>query len=157
MTGDAAADHVVDGTAERPHAVVVDLWQVEVHAARAVAVDLGAGDEGAGELTEHEGVEDVARRVQRRHPQTVIGVDVELDLACGDAVIVGEQVPPHVAVGLDRRVTPTAPPAHSIVPMSLTCPPPPGWNADRESATAPGLASTTVAAWTYRSGCSWHR
>ena len=30
-------------------------------------------------------------------------------------------------------VTALVPPAHSMSPMSLTCPPPPGWNADRDN------------------------
>ena len=93
-------DHVVDGRLERAHPFVVDLRQVEVHAARAVAVDLGARDEGARELLEHERVQHVAHGVQRCNPVAVITVDANLDGAVRLDVAI-EHMPPDVTVGLD--------------------------------------------------------
>ena len=95
-----APDDVVHGRLERTHPFVVDLRQIEIHAARAVAVDLGAGDERAGELVEHERVQHMAHRVQRRHTMAMLAVDVHLDRAARLDITI-EQVPPHVAIDLD--------------------------------------------------------
>jgi hypothetical protein len=64
------------------------------------AVDLGTGDERAGELGEHEGVQHVARRVQRCHPETTFGVDTQQHVA-GRLRVTVEHVPPAVALDLD--------------------------------------------------------
>ena len=78
---DAAADHVVDAGVEAAQHVVVDLREVEVHAPGAVGVDLGAGDERAGEAVVDEGVEDVRVGVQLGDPRAVFGVDAHDDRA----------------------------------------------------------------------------
>ena len=100
---DRAVDHLVEARAERLHPSVVDLGQIEVHPPGAVAVDLGTGDERTGELLEDERVEHVAHRVQRRHRQPMVGVDRHRDRPRRLRGRIVQQVPPSVAVGLDRR------------------------------------------------------
>ena len=97
---DLAADHVVDPAVEGPQHVVVDLRQVEVHAPGAVGVDLGAGDERAGEPLVDQRVEDVGVGVQLGHPRPVLGVDLDDDLAA-HLDVVRQDVPDRAVDGLD--------------------------------------------------------
>ena len=98
---DAAADHVVDAGVEAAQHVVVDLRQVEVHPPGAVGVDLGAGDERAGEAVVDEGVEDVRVGVQLGDARAVVGVDAHDDRRRLGSTAVVEQVPHDVVDGLD--------------------------------------------------------
>ena len=152
--GEAAGDHVVHRVGEARDAVVVDLGQVEVHPAGAVAVDLGARDERAGELGEHERVEHVAGGVQRGDAEPVVGVDAHLHVTGRRRVGVGEDVPPRVAVDLDagdrRRAAGPLDRADVARPGRRR----PDGTPSARARPRRAATSTTVASWTYRSGCS---